>query len=106
MKDMIAAIKLNNFCIVQDVGIPKVEKTTAQWMNACEELDKRLKCVWTGIDVDFWTHIVPESMYPSASRAKKKSEISRKLIKCTQRKARLRPEPITAKCRSRRFNDI
>ena len=71
VKIMPAAMKLHNFCIDYDVGISKFEKTTSQWMNACEELDKWLKCVRTGVDVDSWTHIVPESMYPSASRAEK-----------------------------------
>ena len=78
VKIMPAAMKLHNFCIDNNGGIPKFEKTTSQWMNAYEELDKWLEWVRTGVDVDSWMHIVPESMSSSESRAEKKSEIRRK----------------------------
>ena len=106
VKIMPAAMKLHNFCIDHVGGIPKLDKTTAQWMNACEDLDKWLKWVRTGVDVDSWMHIVPETIYSSASRAERKFEIRRKLLQWIRGKARLRPEPQSRQNPSTSFIDI
>ena len=101
-----AAMKLHNFCIDNDGGIPKAEKTKRDWWDACEQLDKWLKWVRSGEDPDDWMDIELEPLSTSAKRAEKKSEIRGKLVLWLRRKARLRPETKVERSRRLPFTDI